>query len=147
MPVLPDDGSRMRCPGVSDPSFSAASIIARAMRSLTEPNGFWLSILARMRTRGFGLSALTSTSGVLPIMSSTEPITAAINEMLPGRSTFTGRPGAHQMRSMAKGTDVGWAEKRPRITRVGLTCAPSTFAFTVIPGPQRTRKSTPSRAP
>ena len=59
------------------------------MRSLTEPKGFWLSILARIRTRGFGLSALTSTSGVLPIMSSTEPNTAAINEMLPGRSALT----------------------------------------------------------
>src|SRR4029077_19897017 len=89
MPVLPDDGSRMRCPGLSDPSFSAASIIARAMRSFTEPNGFWLSILARFRTRGFGLSALTSTSGVLPIMSSAEPYTAAINEMLLGQSGFT----------------------------------------------------------
>ena len=41
------------------------------MRSLTEPNGFWLSILARMRTCGFGDTALTSTSGVFPIMSST----------------------------------------------------------------------------
>ena len=48
------------------------------MRSFTEPNGFWLSILARMRTRGFGLSGLTSTSGVLPIMSSGEPYTAVI---------------------------------------------------------------------
>src|SRR5215471_8916470 len=71
MPVLPDDGCTMVCPGASRPSFSAASIIDRAMRSLTEPNGFWLSSLARMRTRGLGLSALTSTSGVFPIMSST----------------------------------------------------------------------------
>ena len=71
MPVLPDDGSRMVWPGASRPSFSAASIIDRAMRSFTEPNGFWLSSLARMRTRGLGLSALTSTSGVFPIMSST----------------------------------------------------------------------------
>ena len=71
MPVLPDDGSMMVCPGVSAPSFSAVSIIDRAMRSFTEPKGFWLSILARMRTRGLGERTLTSTSGVLPIMSST----------------------------------------------------------------------------
>src|SRR4051812_10151771 len=71
MPVLPDDGSRMVWPGARRPSFSAASIMERAIRSFTEPNGFWLSSLARMRTCGFGLSALTSTSGVFPIMSST----------------------------------------------------------------------------
>src|SRR4051812_10536356 len=71
MPVFPDDGSRMVWPGASRPSFSAASIIDRAIRSFTDPNGFWLSSLARMRTRGLGLSALTSTSGVFPIMSST----------------------------------------------------------------------------
>src|SRR3954453_9600090 len=71
MPVLPDDGSRMVWPGASRPSFSAASIIDRAIRSFTDPNGFWLSSLARMRARGLGLSALTSTSGVFPIMSST----------------------------------------------------------------------------
>ncbi len=41
------------------------------MRSFTEPNGFWLSSLARMRTSGLGDSAETSTRGVLPINSST----------------------------------------------------------------------------
>src|SRR5215213_854998 len=71
MPVLPDEGSTMVWPGANRASFSAASIIDRAIRSFTEPNGFWLSSLARMRTRGLGLSALTSTSGVFPIMSST----------------------------------------------------------------------------
>src|SRR3954467_15490345 len=71
MPVLPDDGSRMVCPGVSSPSFSAPSIIDLAMRSFTDPNGFWLSSLAIRRTDGLGLRRLTSTSGVLPIMSST----------------------------------------------------------------------------
>src|SRR4051812_43571785 len=71
MPVLPDDGSRMVCPGISSPSFSAPSIIDLAMRSFTDPNGFWLSSLAIRRTDGFGLRRLTSTRGVLPIMSST----------------------------------------------------------------------------
>ncbi len=72
MPVLPEDGSMIVRPGVRVPSSSASVIIASAMRSLTDPAGFWPSIFARMRTSGFGLSSLTSTIGVLPIMSSTE---------------------------------------------------------------------------
>ncbi len=75
IPVLPDDGSTIVCPGRSTPSFSACSIIALAMRSLTEPNGFWLSSLARMRTFGLGESEDTSTIGVLPIRSSTLSLT------------------------------------------------------------------------
>ena len=71
MPVLPDDGSRIVWPGVSRPSASPASIIALAMRSFTDPKGFCISILARIRTCGLGDRLLTSTSGVLPIMSST----------------------------------------------------------------------------
>jgi hypothetical protein len=39
MPVLPDVGSRMVCPGPIAPSASAASIMARATRSFTEPVG------------------------------------------------------------------------------------------------------------
>ena len=46
-----------------------------AIRSLTEPNGFWLSIFATIRTLGFGDNAQTSTMGVLPIMSSTLSLT------------------------------------------------------------------------
>ena len=46
MPVLPDDGSMIVWPGVSVPSASASSIIARAMRSFTEPAGFCPSSLA-----------------------------------------------------------------------------------------------------
>src|SRR3954447_8627847 len=41
------------------------------MRSFTEPKGFWPSSLATIRTSGLGESWLTSTIGVLPIMSST----------------------------------------------------------------------------
>ena len=54
MPVLPDDGSRMVWPGFSVPSASAASTMALAMRSLTDPPGFWPSSLATMRTPGRG---------------------------------------------------------------------------------------------
>ena len=69
MPVFPEDGSSSVSPGESRPSFSASSTIDSAMRSLTDPPGFWPSSLIRMRTPGLGLSALTSTSGVLPMRS------------------------------------------------------------------------------
>ena len=57
-------------PGVSSPSRSAVSIISLAMRSLTLPVGFWPSSLAKKRTVGDGLRCGSSTSGVLPMMSS-----------------------------------------------------------------------------
>ena len=40
MPVLPDDGSMMVCPGLREPSRSASSMSDLAMRSLTDPAGF-----------------------------------------------------------------------------------------------------------
>src|SRR4051812_28957010 len=76
IPVLPDEGSRMVWPGCRVPSASAASTIDTAMRSFTEPVGFWPSSLARMRTPGLGLSSETSTSGVLPTRSSTDRTSA-----------------------------------------------------------------------
>src|SRR5947208_4315964 len=72
MPVLTDEGSRMVWPGRRLPSASAASTMARAMRSFTEPVGFWPSSVARMRTAGLGLSSLSSTRGVFPIRSRTD---------------------------------------------------------------------------
>src|SRR5580698_5478767 len=75
MPVLPEVGS-MRIwsgsPGRSTPRRSASSISDSATRSFTEPPGFCPSSLMAMRARGLGLNALMSTSGVLPIRSSTE---------------------------------------------------------------------------
>src|SRR4051794_18633656 len=67
MPVFPDVGSRIVCPGASAPRSSASSIRARATRSLTDPVGLWDSSLAQMRTPGLGERRLSSTSGVLPI--------------------------------------------------------------------------------
>src|SRR5947209_10681354 len=69
MPVFPDDDSRMIWPARRSPFFSASSIIDSAARSFTDPPGFWPSSLATMRTFGFGLSADTSTIGVLPMSS------------------------------------------------------------------------------
>ena len=82
MPVLPDDGSMIVRPGVRVPSASASWTIRQAMRSLTEPPGFWPSSLARIRTSGLGLRLLTSTIGVLPMRSSTEAKTAMEREIL-----------------------------------------------------------------
>src|SRR5438105_11389359 len=84
MPVLPLDGSRMVWPGRRVPSASAASTMALAMRSFTDPVGFWPSSLARMRTAGLGLSSVSSTSGVLPIRSRTDRWTATVAPSAPG---------------------------------------------------------------
>jgi hypothetical protein len=46
IPVLPEVGSRIVWPGSIAPSASAASIIERATRSLTEPVGLRPSSLA-----------------------------------------------------------------------------------------------------
>src|SRR5688572_13745264 len=82
MPVFPDEDSITVVPGSSRPSFSACSIMYLAARSFTDPPGFWPSSLARMRTLGFGLSADTSTSGVLPMRSRIESYTGT-GAMLP----------------------------------------------------------------
>ena len=64
------DGSLQ--PGWSNPSFSAASIIAMAARSLIEPVGLWSSSLAHSRTSAEGDSDGSPTSGVLPSESTSE---------------------------------------------------------------------------
>ncbi len=73
MPVLPDDGSISVWPGLRTPSFSASSIMRQRDPVLDRAAGFCPSSLMRMRTSGFGLSALMSTSGVFPISSRAEP--------------------------------------------------------------------------
>src|SRR3954468_685200 len=66
MPVLPLEGSRIVRPGYRSPRSSAASIMASATRSLTEPVGFSDSSLASSRTPGRGERRVSSTSGVSP---------------------------------------------------------------------------------
>ena len=73
IPVLPEVGSRMVCPGAMSPRSSASSIMARATRSLTEPVGLRDSSLAQMRTPGVGDRRFSSISGVLPIDWMTSP--------------------------------------------------------------------------
>src|SRR5436309_544969 len=58
MPVLPEVGSRIVCPGPMSPRSSASSMSARATRSLTEPVGLNDSILAHRRTPALARGAL-----------------------------------------------------------------------------------------
>ena len=69
MPVLPLVASTTVCPGRNAPERSASSMIARAMRSLTEPIGLNDSSFANTLTPG-GASLPRRTRGVLPIVSS-----------------------------------------------------------------------------
>src|SRR5262252_8093976 len=77
MPVLPDVESMMVLPGTSLRSARPTSIILRAGRSFTEPPGLKPSSLAKMRTssRTRSRTVRISTSGVLPISSTTERAT------------------------------------------------------------------------
>src|SRR3954453_18032261 len=66
MPVLPLVGSRIVAPGASRPSFSAASTILIAARSLIEPVGLWSSSFAHSRTSADGDRFGSPPSGGLP---------------------------------------------------------------------------------
>src|SRR5579862_7770028 len=70
-PVLPEVGSTMVPPGRSLPSRSAASIMGRPIRSLTEPPGFRYSSLATMRAGSPRVIRCSWTSGVPPTRSRT----------------------------------------------------------------------------
>src|SRR5687767_8063535 len=96
MPVLPLVGSRMVDPGWSRPSFSAASIIAIAARSLIEPVGLWSSSLAHRRTSGVGDSDGSPTSGVPPSESTSEAKRAI--SVAPGVGSAAGDGGEDRHR-------------------------------------------------
>src|SRR5436309_15453265 len=68
-PVLPEVGSTIVPPGFSFPSRSACSIIARPIRSFSEPPGLRYSSLARIRARPGGDSLSSRTIGVEPTRS------------------------------------------------------------------------------
>src|SRR5438552_12023854 len=65
-PVLPLVGSTIVPPGFSRPRFSASSIIARPIRSFTEPPGLSISSFATRRGRRPLPIRLSCTRGVLP---------------------------------------------------------------------------------
>src|SRR5580765_7604576 len=79
-PVLPDVGSTIVPPGFSLPSRSAFSIIARPIRSLTEPPGLTYSNLARSLGSTSAPIESSRTIGVLPTSSRTEGYSRAIVE-------------------------------------------------------------------
>ena len=66
---MPAVASTMVPPSFSQPSFSAASSISTAIRSLIDPPGFWDSSLSSRRHLPVSIF-VTSTIGVLPIRSS-----------------------------------------------------------------------------
>src|SRR3989304_2933648 len=71
MPVLPLVGSTIVSPGLRRPLFSAASIMLRAMRSLTLPAGFIDSTLATTSAQSGWTTRFSRTIGVPPTRSST----------------------------------------------------------------------------
>src|SRR5580698_11219888 len=72
MPVLPLVGSiKIVFPGEILPAFSAASIMAKPMRSLTLDAGFWLSSLATTVAGNPAATRFSRTRGVWPINSVT----------------------------------------------------------------------------
>src|SRR5437763_5067463 len=68
-PVLPEVGSTIVPPGLSFPSRSACSIIARPIRSFTEPPGLRYSSLAMIRAWPGGESLSSRTIGESPTRS------------------------------------------------------------------------------
>src|SRR5688572_6851287 len=69
IPVLPEVGSTIVAPSLSNPRCSASSIIARAMRSLTLPAGLCDSSLATISALPSGTRRRRATIGVLPTRS------------------------------------------------------------------------------
>ena len=69
MPVLPLVGSMMTVSFLSMPRFSASSIIAMPMRSLTLPSGLKNSHLSRMVASTPAVTLFSLTSGVRPTVS------------------------------------------------------------------------------
>ena len=69
MPVLPLVGSMITVFGFNMPRFSASSIIAMPMRSLTLPSGLKYSHLMRMVASSPAVTLLSRTNGVWPTVS------------------------------------------------------------------------------
>src|SRR5689334_7324415 len=73
MPVLPLVGSTMtERPGTRVPACSAASTMARAMRSLTEPPGLYCSHLTQTSAAWLDTTFFRRIKGVRPMRSSRE---------------------------------------------------------------------------
>ena len=113
-PVLPLVGSMIVPPGFSSPARSAASIIGRPMRSLTDPPGLSISILARSSgCRSMGprsrVIRLIRTSGVLPTRSSTDSTYCIGGEYRCGASSVD------TSRECGDARASGWLGRLPRV--------------------------------
>src|SRR3954470_16516651 len=130
MPVLPLVGSRMVAPGFRDPSFSAASIILIAARSLIDPVGLWSSSLAHSRTSGVGDRFGSPTSGVPPSESIRDEKRAI--RVLPGRDGVgraergAQQPPATAGRIVTESPSLTWVSRAP----VKRTSSSLTSTFT-----------------
>ncbi len=69
IPVFPEVPSIIVPPGINLPSASASSIIAKAIRSLTEFPGLKVSYFANTRPGISAANLLILTSGVFPMVS------------------------------------------------------------------------------
>jgi hypothetical protein len=98
MPVLPEVGSTITLPGRRRPSASAASIIARPMRSLTEPAGFIDSSFPRMVAPVPSPMRPRRTRGVRPIRSVMDSAMGTAARLPAGRAQ-TATPAARVARS------------------------------------------------
>jgi hypothetical protein len=103
MPVLPEVGSISSPPGARRPLFSAASIMARPMRSLTDDSGLKNSSLAST-VASLLIMRRMRTSGVLPMV---WVMSSKIRAMV----ASSGRPGCGARMSIL-GTAAGAGQIR-----------------------------------
>src|ERR1700749_4217159 len=120
-PVLPEVGSTIVAPGLSFPSRSACLIIARPIRSLTEPPGFRYSSLARIRAWPGGDSRSSRTIGVPPTRSRTVGYSRGIAGSLVSSET---REGARRITVIGRGHGGGglarrWREAGHEVEEIG----------------------------
>src|SRR5689334_8534293 len=107
-PVLPDVGSTIVPPGRRCPSRSAASIIARPIRSFTEPPGFRYSSFARIVPGTSREIRSRRTIGVPPTSSSTPGYTRGISQRLTASADrLTGRSGGESVAGKRQGGGDG----------------------------------------
>ena len=150
--MFPLDGSRIVRPRRSSPERSAASSIASATRSFTEPVGFSDSSFANRRTPGAGDRCASSTSGVLPTAeaiparrrASPSSVVNGLRRPWPGERS----PSRHRAGSCRGPRRGGRPPDRRRRSRTRLRSPPPSSSFWRSPGYWSTSvDSAPRRSP
>ena len=116
--MLPEVGSTIVPPGRSRPSCSAASIIARPMRSLTEPPGFRNSSFARSSPGTSRESRSSRTIGVEP----TSSRTVGYSRRVIGEAYF--RRGSRAARRVIVPTRLRFRARHANFHSTLLACRP-----------------------